>query len=263
MLEAGDEVIMARGSFISYLLRSLEMGARPVRVPLRDYTHDLEAMADAVTDRTRLIFLCNPNNPTGTAVGASAMENFLERVPERIPVIVDEAYYEYAVDEDYPHTVEWIKAGCDNLVALRSFSKVYGLAGLRVGYMLAAEAVIDYEERARPPFNVNRMAQVAALAALEDHQHVQRSLAANEAAKAYFYRELAGLGLHPIPTRTNFLAVGVRRPGSEISGPLLERGFLTTATDGWGVPEHVRFSFGLPAENEAFVEALGEVIAEA
>lgn len=259
MLEPGDEVIMAQGSFISYLLRTLEMGAKPVRVPLRDFTHDLEAMADAVTDRTRLIFICNPNNPTGTAVDAASLDTFLDRVPDRIPVVVDEAYYEYAVDDDYPRTVETIRAGRENLIALRSFSKVYGLAGLRVGYMLASEAMIDYGERARPPFNVNRMAQVAALAALDDENHVRRSLAANEAAKAFFYPELAALGLRTIPTRTNFMAVGVSRPGGEVSGPLLQRGFLTTAMDGWGVPDHVRFSFGLPEENEAFVAALAEV----
>jgi histidinol-phosphate aminotransferase len=213
-------------------------------------------MAGAITDRTRLIFVCNPNNPTGTAVDAGPLEAFLDRVPDRIPVVVDEAYYEYALSPDYPHTVELIRAGQENLIALRSFSKVYGLAGLRVGYMLASEAVIDYAERARPPFNVNRLAQVAALAALDDDEHVQRSLA----AKAFFYSELTALGRPYIPTRTNFIAVDVDRPGAEVSGPLLVRGFITTALDGWGVPNHVRFSFGLCAENEAFVAALGKVI---
>ena len=217
-------------------------------------------MADAVTDRTRLIFVCNPNNPTGTAVDSGPLEAFLDRVPDRVPVVVDEAYYEYALGPDYPDTVGLIRAGRENLIALRSFSKVYGLAGLRVGYMLASEAVIDYAERARPPFNVNRLAQVAALAALGDDEHVQRSLAANVAAKAFFYGELTALGLPYIPTRTNFVAVDVGRRGAEVSEPLLVRAFITTALDGWGVPNHVRFSFGLPAENEAFVAALGEVI---
>ena len=260
MLEPGDEVVMAHGSFISYLLRTLEMGAKPVRVPLRDDAHDLDAMADAITDRTRLVFVCNPNNPTGTVVDAGALEAFLDRVPERVLVVVDEAYYEYALTDDYPRTVETIHAGRENLIALRSFSKVYGLAGLRVGYMLASAQVIDYGERARPPFNVNRLAQVAALAALDDNEHVQRSLTANETAKAFFYRELDRLGLSYIPTRTNFVAVDVGQPGIEVSGPLLQQGFITTALDGWGVPNHVRFSFGLPAENEALVAALGEVV---
>jgi histidinol-phosphate aminotransferase len=260
LLEPGDEVVMAQGTFISYVMRAIEVGAEMVRVPLKDHTHDLEAMAGAVTDRTRLVFVCNPNNPTGTAVGAAEMEAFLERVPERVPVVVDEAYYEYAVNPDYPRSLEYLRAGRENLIVLRSFSKVYGLAGLRVGYMLAHEKVIDYMERARPPFNVNRLAQVAALAALGDEEHVRHSVEANEAAKAFFWRELEALGLRTIPTRTNFCAVDVGRPGAEVSVPLLERGFITTATDGWGVPNHVRFSFALPEENEAFVAALREVL---
>ncbi|MBN1975811.1 MAG: histidinol-phosphate transaminase [Anaerolineae bacterium] len=262
LLEPGDEVIMAKGSFISYLLRVIEVGAKLVQVPMKDHTHDLEAMADAVGDKTRLVFVCNPNNPTGTVVNADAMEVFLERVPERIPVVVDEAYYEYAVaDPGYAgRSVDYLRDGRKNLIVLRSFSKVYGLAGLRVGYMLAGEEMIDYAERARPPFNVNRLAQVAALAALDDDEHVRRSLESNEAAKRFFYRELAALGLRYIPTHTNFMAVDVGRPGSEVSGSLLERGFITTATDGWGVPNHVRFSFGAPEENAAFIAALGETV---
>jgi histidinol-phosphate aminotransferase len=262
LLEPGDEVVMAKGSFVSYPWRAVEVGAKLVQVPLRDHAHDLEAMADAITDCTRLVFVCNPNNPTGTAVDAPAMEAFLERVPGRVPVVVDEAYYEYAVaNPDYAgRSVAYLRDGRKNLIVLRSFSKVYGLAGLRVGYMLASEDVIDYAERARPPFNVNRLAQVAALAALDDDEYVQRSLEANEAAKDFFYRELAALGLDYIPTYTNFIAVNVDRPGVEVSGQLLEHGFITTATDGWGVPDHVRFSFGTPAENELFVTALGETV---
>jgi histidinol-phosphate aminotransferase len=260
LLEPGDEVIMAKGSFISYLLRAIEVGAKLVQVPMKDYVHDLEAMADAITDRTRLVFVCNPNNPTGTVVDAATFEAFLERVPERVPVVADEAYYEYAVSPSYPRSVEYLRSGRRNLIVLRSFSKVYGLAGLRVGYMLAGEEMIDYAERARPPFNVNCLAQVAALAALDDEEHVRRSVEANEAAKRFFYDELAALELRYILTCTNFIAVDVRRPGVEVSTPLLERGFITTATDGWGVPNHIRFSFGLPAENEAFVAALREVV---
>lgn len=260
LVNPGDEVVMAQGSFISYLLRAIEVGADVVQVPLKGYTHDLEAMASAITDRTRLVFVCNPNNPTGTAVDAAAMEAFLDQVPERVPVVVDEAYYEYAVNPNYPRSVEYLRAGQGNLIVLRSFSKAYGLAGLRVGYMLASERMIDYAERARPPFNVNRLAQVAALAALGDEGHVRRSVEANEAAKEFFYSELRALDLRYIPTCTNFIAVDVGRPGAEISEPLLRRGFITTALDGWGVPDHVRFSFARSEENEAFIEALREVV---
>jgi histidinol-phosphate aminotransferase len=261
LVEPGNEVIMARGSFISYLLRAIQVGATLVQVGLtEDYAHDLDGMADAITDSTRLIFVCNPNNPTGTAVGAAEMEAFLDRVPARVPVVLDEAYYEYAVNPDYPRSVEYLLNGHSNLIVLRSFSKIYGLAGLRVGYMMASEEIIDYMERARPPFNVNRLAQVAALAALEDDEHVERSIEANNAAKSFFYRELSELGLRYIPTYTNFIAVDVGRPGGEVAKPLLEQGFITTATDGWGVPNHLRFSFGLPAENEAFASALASAL---
>ena len=262
LVDPGDEVVMAQGSFISYLLRATEVGARVIRVPLKDYTHDLEAMADAITDRTRLVFVCNPNNPTGTMVNGAAMDRFLQRVPERVPVVVDEAYYEYVADRDQMRGLAHVSAGRQNLIVLRSFSKVYGLAGLRVGYMLSSEGMIDYVERARPPFNVNRLAQAAALAALGDAEHVRRSVEANQAAKDMFYRELPLLGLQPIPTHTNFLAVDVGRPGAQVSGPLLERGFITTATDAWGVPNHVRFSFGTPRENQAFLAALKDILRE-
>jgi histidinol-phosphate aminotransferase len=262
LVDAGDEVIMARGSFISYWLRGVEVGANVVQIPLKGYAHDLEAMADAVSDRTRLIFVCNPNNPTGTAVDAARMERFLAQVPERVAVVLDEAYYEYAAGPGYFQSLDHLRAGRQNLIVLRSFSKVYGLAGLRVGYMLAHEGVIDYAERARPPFNVSRLAQVAALAALDDGEHMRRSVEANQAARDFFCRELAALDIAPIPTHTNFMAIDVGRPGAEVTGPLLERGFVATALDAWGVPCHVRFSFGTPAENEAFVAALSEVLGQ-
>lgn len=261
LLEPGDEAVMAQGTFVSYAWRTGEVGAQAVRVPLKEYVHDLDAMAAAITGRTRLVFICNPNNPTGTMVDGRALEAFLRRVPEHVVVVVDEAYYEYAVsDPDYPRSVEYLRAGQPNLIVLRSFSKVYGLAGLRIGYMLAHEALIDYMERARPPFNVNRLAQAAALAALDDEEHVRRSVEANEAAKGFFYRELAALGLRHIPTHTNFIAFDAGRPGVEMSRALLERGFITTALDGWGVPNHVRFSFGTPEENQAFAGVLREVL---
>ena len=261
LLEPGDEAVMAQGTFVSYAWRTGEVGAQAVRVPLKEHTHDLNAMAAAITERTRLVFICNPNNPTGTIVDGRALEAFLRQVPERVAVVIDEAYYEYAAgDPDYPRSVEYLRAGQPNLILLRSFSKVYGLAGLRIGYMLAHEAVIDYMERARPPFNVNRLAQAAAVAALEDEEHVRRSVEANEAAKGFFYRELAALGLRYIPTHTNFIAFDAGRPGIEMSRMLLERGFVTTALDGWGVPNHVRFSFGTPEENRMFIQTLREVL---
>jgi histidinol-phosphate aminotransferase len=260
MLEPGDEVMMAWGSFISYWLRGVEMGADVVRVPLQNHVHDLDAMFDALSPATRIVFCCNPNNPTGTIVDPRAMEAFLARVPDRVLVVLDEAYFEYADGPGYFQSLDHLRADRNNLVVLRSFSKIYGLAGLRVGYMVAHEAVIDYMERARPPFNVNRLAQVAALAALDDEEHVRRSLEANEAAKQFFYDKLRAMGVPYILSYTNFIAMDVGRDAKQVSGALLERGFVTTALDAWGVPNHVRFSFGTPEENQAFVDALQEVL---
>jgi histidinol-phosphate aminotransferase len=260
LLEPGDEVIMAWGSFISYWLRGTEMGANVVRVPLSNHTHDLDAMLNAVTPATRILFCCNPNNPTGTVVDPRAMEDWLSRVPDRVLVVLDEAYFEYADGPTYFQSLKALREGRQNLAVLRSFSKIYGLAGLRVGYLLAHERVVDYMERARPPFNVNRLAQVAALAALDDEAHVRRSLEANDAAKEFFYQKLRAMDVPYILSHTNFIAMDVGREAKQVSGALLERGFVTTALDGWGVPNHVRFSFGTPEENEAFVHALQEVL---
>jgi histidinol-phosphate aminotransferase len=188
------------------------------------------------------------------------VDAFLERTPERVVVVLDEAYYEYVADPDYTRGVEHVYSGRRNLVVLRTFSKAFGLAGLRVGYMLAHEKLIDYMERARAPFNVNRLAQAAALAALGDEEHIRRSVEANEAAKEFFYRELTALGLRYVPTHANFMAFDAGQPGGKLSERLLEHGFIVTALDGWGVPNHVRFSFGMPEENEAFVAALREQV---
>jgi len=259
-LNPGDEVMMAWGSFISYWLRGVEMGAEVVRVPLQNYAPDMVAMFGALSPATRIVFCCNPNHPTGAIVDARAMEAYLEQIPDRVLVVLDEAYFEYADGPGHFQSLDYLRAGRKNLVVLRSFSKIYGLAGLRVGYMLAHEAVIDYMERARPPFNVNRLAQVAALAALEDDEHVQRCLEANEAAKQFFYGELRAMGVPYVLTYANFVAIDVGRAAGPVSRALLDHGFLTTALDTWGVPNHLRFSFGTMEQNEAFVEALREVL---
>jgi histidinol-phosphate aminotransferase len=260
LVDPGGEIVMASGSFINYLLRATQVGAKVVRVPLRDYTHDLETMVDVINERTQLAFVCNPNNPTGTVVDATTMEAFLERVPEQVAVVLDEACYEYITDLYTIRSVAHLRAGRQNLIVLRSFSKVYGLAGLRLGTMLAHEQGIDNMERARSPFNVSRLAQVAALAALGDDKHVRRSIEADEAAKAFFYQALAELDRRFILSYANFVAFDTGRPGNEISDPLLERGFITTPLDNWGVPNHVRFSFGAPEEDKLFTAALKELV---
>lgn len=258
-LREGDEAVMAHGSFISYYLRTLEMGARAVRVPLRDYRHDLEAMAEAVTERTRLLFVCNPNNPTGTTSGAAEVARLLERVPRDVLVVMDEAYVEFVERDDYPDLLGELLAGRDNLLLLRTFAKIHGLAGLRLGYAFGHPDLIGYIERARPTFNVNLLAQVAGLAALGDAEHVQRSRAHTRHSRAFFERELRRMGLEPVPSATNFVAV---RVGDDmaVTEALIDHGFTVTPLSGWGIPGHIRISFGTEEQNQRFIAALGSVL---
>jgi histidinol-phosphate aminotransferase len=258
-LREGDQAVMAHGSFISYYLRTLEMGGQALRVPLRDYAHDLDAMADAITDRTRLLFLCNPNNPTGTTNSAAEVKRLLERVPEDVLVVVDEAYIEFVERPDYPDLLAELGAGRANIILLRTFAKIYGLAGLRLGYAFGAPELISYLERARPTFNVNALAQAAGLAALEDDQHLVRSRAHTAACRALFMRELQALDLQPVPSDTNFIAVPVG-DDMAVASALMDHGFTVNPLAGWGLPGHIRISFGTDDENARFFVALRTIL---
>jgi histidinol-phosphate aminotransferase len=258
-LREGDQAIMAHGSFISYYLRTLEMGGQALRVPLRDYAHDLDAMAGAITDRTRLVFLCNPNNPTGTTNSAAEVKRLLERVPEDVLVVVDEAYIEFVERPDYPDLLAELSAGRTNIILLRTFAKIYGLAGLRLGYAFGAPELMAYLERARPTFNVNALAQAAGLAALADDEHLARSRAHAAACRALFVRELRALDLQPIPSDTNFVAVHVG-DDMAVAAALMEHGFTVNPLSSWGLPGHIRISFGADDENARFFAALRTVL---
>jgi histidinol-phosphate aminotransferase len=259
-LNPGDEAVFAEGTFISYLLRTLELGARPVRVPLRNYTHDLEAMRAAITPQTRLLFVCNPNNPTGTTVGAAAVRRLLDAVPDDVLVVMDEAYVEFvAPDADYPDLLPDLRDGRENLLLMRTFAKIHGLAGLRLGYAYGHPTLISYLERVRPTFNVNLLAQVGGIAALADSEHVARSRAHADASRAFFMAELRALGLEPIPSATNFVAVPVGDDAAVTEG-LRSHGFTVTPLAGWGLPGLIRISFGTAAQNQRFIAALRTVM---
>ena len=259
-LREGDEAVMADGSFVSYGMRTLAMGGQPLRVPLRDYVHDLDAMSDAITERTRLIFLCNPNNPTGTTVDAASVARFLARVPDDVLIVADEAYIEFAEGADLPDLLAEVRRGRQNLIVLRTFAKIYGLAGLRLGYAFGSPDVIGYLDRARTVFNVNALAQAAAPAALADTEHVARVRAHAAAARARFTEELTALGLQPVPSATNFMAVKIDGDDGVLAAALLERGVMVNPIGGWGLPGHIRISFGTDEENERFFVALREVV---
>ncbi len=206
--DPGDPVVFSEGAFIVYLIVSQLSSCEMRRAPMREYAHDLEGMAALAGEGTKAVFIANPNNPTGTAVGEKALRGLLERVPETVLVVVDEAYFHYVSREDYPDAVKLL-AEYPNLVALRTFSKVYGLAGLRVGYAAAHPDVAGAMEKVREPFNVNSLALAAAEAALGDAAHVERSVRMNAEGREFFVRELGALGLPFVPTQANFLLVVV------------------------------------------------------
>jgi histidinol-phosphate aminotransferase len=261
-LNPGDEVVMANGTFISYYLRTQMMGAVQKRVPLVDGVHDLPAIAAAITPQTRMVLICNPNNPTGTTNSATEMHAFLQQVPDDVLILMDEAYVEYVTRADFPDMIAEIRNGRNNMIVLRTFAKIYGLAGLRLGYAIAAPEVLDYINRTRPVFDVNALAMVAGVAALTDGQHVAASRAHVAEARALFQRELTALGLAPFASETNFIAVRVGDAGSDtvVQQALAAQGISINALSAWGLPGVVRISFGTPAENQQCIAALRQVI---
>jgi histidinol-phosphate aminotransferase len=256
-LRPRDEAVMAAQAFIIYQTVVQAAGGTPRVVPLRDFTHDLEAMAEAVTPRTRLVFVANPNNPTGTVVGRQAWKAFLGALPREVIVVADDAYAEYVEDPDYPDT---IADRADRLVVtLRTFSKLYGLAGLRIGYAVAPASLVEVMGRVRQPFNVNALALVGALAALDDHAHVRRTLEVNREGMAFLVDAFRRLGLAFVPSAANFLLVRVGE-GVRVYEALLRRGVIVRPMDVYGFPAHVRVTVGLPEENQRFVTALAAVL---
>ncbi|MFQ5931021.1 MAG: histidinol-phosphate transaminase [Nitrospiraceae bacterium] len=254
-LSPGDEAVMADQTFVIYKLQVTAAHGRPIEVPLREWRHDLQAMAKAVTPRTRLLFVCNPNNPTGTMVSAAEVEALMARVPEHVIVIFDEAYYEYVRDPGFPDVLQYVRQ-TRNVVVLRTFSKIYGLAGLRIGYGVTTPEITNNLNRLRPPFNANSLAQRAALAALEDETHVAKSRAMNETEMAKVSAGLTALGLHPVPSQANFLYFDAGKDGGEVFEALLREGVIVRHIQG----QTVRVTIGLPEENQQFLHALQQVL---
>jgi histidinol-phosphate aminotransferase len=215
-------------------------------------------MAAAVTPKTRVLFVANPNNPTGTHVGRAAVERLLREVPEEVIIVMDEAYFEYADAPDYPNSLE-LRGLRERLVVMRTFSKVYGLAALRVGYAVAPPAIIDYMNRVRAPFNVTMPAQAAATAALDDRAHVEKSVTLNRRERARVSAGLERLGLSALPSQTNFVLTDVGRPARPVYDALLRRGVIVRPFG--NLPTSLRVTFGLPEENDRFLSSLREVLA--
>jgi histidinol-phosphate aminotransferase len=253
-LGPGRAAVLSQHAFAVYALATQARGARAIVVPARDYGHDLDAMAKAVDDETYVLWIANPNNPTGTFVRHEALETFLRRVPERVLVVLDEAYNEYLPPDLRGDTVKLLKRH-PNLVVTRTFSKAYGLAGLRVGYALAHPSVADVMNRVRQPFNVNSIALAAATAALDDMEFVARSYAENLQGRRQLEEGARALGLDYIASHGNFLTIRVGR-AAEIFKRLLRRGVIVRPVGGgYGLPEHLRVTVGTAQENEKFLSA--------
>jgi histidinol-phosphate aminotransferase len=252
---AGDEVVSADPSFVVYSMITQAAGGANIVVPCRDDRHDLDAMAGRITPRTKVVFIANPNNPTGTMNTRAEMDRFLGRVPDHVIVAVDEAYCEYVTHADYPDSVDDLKAG-RNVIALRTFSKIYGLAGLRIGYGITTPEIAELMNKVRQPFNTNALAQIGAVAALADRKHVERSVAINNEGRQFLYQSFGRLGVSYVPTEANFIFFETSRDGKELYAMLLKRGVIIRPLGG----KKLRVTIGLPGENKRFVDELEKIL---
>lgn len=254
----GDEAITSESAFYIYRLAIEEMGAGLVLVPLRDMTFDLTGIARAVTQRTKVIYLGNPNNPTGTMFTAAELDRFLDSIPSTILVVLDEAYCDYVQRPDYSHSLDYVRAG-RNVLVLRTFSKVHGLAGLRLGYGMGHEELIGALERIRSPFNANSLAQAAGLAALEDRDHVARSVESNSREMKFLTEELALAGVRYTPSVGNFLLIDTGRDCEEDFVRLLHEGVIVRPMKLYGFPTSLRVTVGAHEDNQRFLEGLQRI----
>ena len=257
-MNEGEEVITAEPSFLIYKISVKIEGGRPVLVPLKDYTYDLSRMREAVTERTKLVFIANPNNPTGTSVGRIELEKFLDGLPKGVIVILDEAYNEFVEREDFPNSLDYIDRG--NVIILRTFSKAHGLPGLRVGFGISNPELIDLMNRTRQPFNVNSLAQVAALASLGDKVHVERIKRLVSEGKEYLYGEFDSLGFFYLKSDTNFILVDIKGNGKEVFEKMLREGVIVRDMNAYGLKNFIRVTIGTEKENKKFISVLKKVL---
>ena len=254
-VQPGDEIISADPSFVVYKLITQAAGGTIVIVPCADMRHDLDVMAERITDKTKIVFVANPNNPTGTMNTTAEMDRFLARVPDHVIVAVDEAYFEYVTHAEYPDSIDYLKEG-KNILALRTFSKIYGLAGLRIGYGITTTEIAGLMNKVRQPFNTNSLAQIGAVAALSDRKHVEKSIAINNEGKQFLSHSFQRLGVTYTPTETNFIYFETARDGKELYTALLKQGVIIRPMGG----NRLRVTIGLPEENKRFVEELEKII---
>lgn len=255
------EVIYAEHAFVVYPLVTQASGATGVAVPAKEWGHDLPAMLAAITDKTRVIFIANPNNPTGTFLTAEALYDFISQVPKSVIVVLDEAYFEYVADEDKAPSVNWLSE-FSNLIITRTFSKAYGLAGLRVGYSISSTDIADILNRVKQPFNCNSVALAAAEAALQDHDFLIASVALNNSQKGVLEAFFDAEQISYIPSQGNFITIALTQDPLVVYQALLHKGVIVRPVMGYGLTQHLRVSIGNEAENSTFMAALVDVLAE-
>ncbi len=260
-LEEGDTIIMGDPSFSEYDYIGNLMGAKVKKIPLVNFAFNLEDILDNLDDSVKIIALCNPNNPTGTVIGKDELIDFIDRIPEKIIVVLDEAYKEYA-GENFYSGLNFIKEEKNNVLVLNTFSKIYGLAALRVGYGIGSESLISWITRAKEPFNVNVLAQVGAKAALNDNEHIKNSIDLNEDGKVFFYKEFSNRGFEYSESGANFIWVDIKNDSKLVFEGLLKKGIVIRPGNVFGADTHIRVTIDKPEINKYFIEMLDEVIKE-
>jgi len=261
-LNPEDTLIMSQSSFIFAKIVSQIIGCKLVEVPLKEYRHDLDAILESITPDTKIVYLDNPMNPIGTMTTHKEMSMFMERLPEDIVVVLDEAYHDFVNDCDYPKSWRFIEKG-RNVIALRTFSKMYGLAGFRVGYGVAKKEFIHALDKVSSPFSVNRLGQIGAAAALEDKDHVQKTREMNETGKDYLYRHFEEFDIFYIPSETNFVTIDVKTDTKPIANELQKKGIIIRPLSMYGLPTFLRVTTGTPEQNKRFMDAFKKIYIEA
>ena len=256
-LRPGDEVVTAEHAFVVYKLMATLFGATTVEVPDPGFTHDLDAMAAAITPRTKEVFIANPNNPTGTLVPQAEIDRFMDKVPPHVVVVFDEAYHEFL--EEPTDTLKYVREGRPNVIVLRTFSKIQGLAGLRIGYGIGSEEVVSILQKTRQPFNANAIAQAGAIAGLADDEHQERTRRITWQGRDVLQAAFTRLGLEYVPTHANFILVKTGH-GSALFQAMLRKGVIVRDMTSYKLPEWIRVSIGTPTENEKFLRVLEECL---
>jgi histidinol-phosphate aminotransferase len=257
-VEEDENIVTADITFLEYQILASVLGRRVIKARLRDFRYDLKGMLKKINKQSKVIFISNPNNPTGTYVNKHELDEFLNQVPGRIVVVLDEAYDVFVDAVDFPRSQDYLKR--DNVIILKTFSKAYGLAGLRIGYALACPPLISYMERARLPFNVNLLAQAGAAAALQDRAFIRRTRRIILQGKVYLYRQLERLGLRFVPSAANFILIDVGRDGQRLTKQMLRFGLIVRDMEQYGLDNFIRVTIGMPSENRRFIEVLKRVL---